>query len=92
MNVIVFESEAYEKLWNELMEKFEARLANQTKISSEIQNDWLNLEEAKKLLGIKSKSKMQQLRDEGLIRFSQHGRIIRYSKESIIEFLEKNTK
>lgn len=60
-------------------------------IKSEIENDdWLSPESAKKLLGIKSKSKLQQLRDNGEILFSQHGRIIKYSKKSILNFLNRN--
>jgi hypothetical protein len=51
---------------------------------------WLSGEEAKKLLGIKSKSKMQQMRNHGKIIFSQHGRIIKYSRKSLLEFLSRN--
>ncbi len=54
---------------------------------------WVNTEEAKKILGIKCKNKIQRLRDEspmnGLI-VSQHGRIYRYFKPSLYEFLNKN--
>jgi len=42
-------------------------------------------------LGFKGKSKMQQLRDSGELDFSQHGRIIKYSRKSVMDFLERNT-
>jgi len=83
MKVIVFEEEAYYKMLEELKKVVEEATAPQPK-------EWLNTEEARELLGFKSKSKLQQLRDYGEIVFSQHGRIIRYSRSSIISFLEKN--
>jgi len=53
-------------------------------------DEWVNTIEAKRMLGVKSKSKLQQLRDSGGIKFSKHKRIIMYSRKSILEFLEKN--
>ena len=55
-----------------------------------IESDWIPTDEAKKLLGIKSKSKMQQLRDYGEIVFTKPGKIILYSKKSIITYLNKH--
>lgn len=54
------------------------------------EKEWVSAEEAKNLLGFRSKSKMQQLRDNGDIVFSQHGRIIKYSRKSILDFLDNN--
>jgi hypothetical protein len=53
-------------------------------------DEWLSTEEAKRLLGIKSKSKLQQLRDNDDLVYSKHGRIIKYSKSSIMAFLARN--
>lgn len=53
-------------------------------------DEWLSTTEAKKLLGVKSKSKMQKLRDNGEITFSQHGRIIKYSRKSIMGLLDRH--
>lgn len=50
---------------------------NKIKEASTEAEEWLSAEEAKKLLGTKSKSKLQQLRDHGEILFSQHGRILK---------------
>lgn len=55
------------------------------------QVEWLSPKEAMSLLGIKGKTKLQNLRDNLAIKFSQHGRIIKYSRSSILDFLEKNT-
>ena len=55
------------------------------------QTEWLSTDEAMTLLWIKGKTKLQNLRDNLAIKFSQHGRIIKYSRSSILEFLEKNT-
>lgn len=83
MKVIVFQEEAY----HQLIQEFRKMLLET--ISELKQDEWIDQEEAKKLLGIKSKSKLQQLRDSGEILFSQHGRIIKYSRQSINKFLLK---
>ena len=50
-------------------------------------------EETMKLLHITSKTTLQKFRDEGRIRFFQADRkIILYDRDSINEYLEKNTK
>ena len=85
MKVIVIEEEAYYTMLREFADMVK-KAAKEFKVESE----WLTEQEAKDLLGIKSKSKLQQLRDSLDIEFSQHGKIIRYSKSSILAFLEKN--
>lgn len=93
MDVIIFEKDTYYQMHSELMsmvkqairEAKEEALAN-----ADPANDWLSTEEAKKLLGVRSKTKMQALRDLDQIKFTQHGRIIKYSKKSILEYLERN--
>lgn len=88
MKVIVFQDEAY----NSLIKDFEriVKKAVQSNDRKENDKEWLNENEAKELLGFRSKSKMQQLRDDRLIVFSKHGRTIRYSRKSIVEFLNGN--
>lgn len=85
MKVIVFEEEAYYKLLGELV-KMVRDAINEKKQEKK----WLDANETKLLLGIKSTSKLQQLRRGNQIKFSQHGRIIKYSTESINDFLERN--
>lgn len=56
---------------------------------NKIENKWLNTDEAMQLLNIKSKTTLQNLRDEGKIRYSQpQKKIILYDRESINTYLE----
>lgn len=84
MKLIVFQDEAYQQL------VLEFRKMLMEAIAEVKQEEWLSPEDAKQLLGIKSKSKLQQLRDSGEILFSQHGRTIKYSRQSINRFLMKH--
>lgn len=85
MEIIVFEKQAYYKM----VEEMKKAVKDAAKNGKEVK-EWLSTSEVKELLGFKSKSKMQQLRDSGDILFSQHGRTIKYSQKSIVEFLERN--
>ena len=87
MEIIVFEKETYWKMQTELIKMFQEALKDAKKPDG----DWISTEEAKTLLGVKSKSKMQELRDNSAIQFSKHGRkTIMYSRKRILEFLKKN--
>ena len=93
MEVIIIDSKAYKKLKEELFEEFKQVLIDAKKESLAqlaLESDWVNTSEAKRLLGVKSKSKMQQLRDYGEIAFTKPGKIILYSKKSIIDYLNKH--
>ena len=93
MEVIIIDSKAYKKLKEELFEEFKQVLIEAKKESLAqlaLESDWVNTSEAKRLLGVKSKSKMQQLRDYGEIVFTKPGKIILYSKKSIIDYLNKH--
>lgn len=86
MEVMMMESPAFQKIMQRL--DFIEQAVRKQQPASE---DWISTEEAKMLLGVKSKSHMQKLRDTNAIRFSQHGRkIIKYSKASILAYLKKN--
>ncbi|MCC6370632.1 MAG: helix-turn-helix domain-containing protein [Bacteroidia bacterium] len=85
MEIIVFEKETYWQMQEQLMRLFRDTLKN-SKMDSD---EWLSPNEAMQLLGIK-KGRMQQLRDKGAIKFSQHGRKIKYSKASITKYLKEN--
>jgi len=85
MKVIIFEEKAFYKL----LEKIYQRIDNARSKSNK--SEWVSTLEAKKILNVKSKSKMQQLRDDNEIVFSQHGRSIQYSRKSLIAFLEQNS-
>ena len=93
MEVIIIGSKAYKKLQEEQLNRFKEVLIEANKealLQLSIESDWIRTEEAKKLLGVKSKSKMQQLRDYGEIEFTQPGKIILYSKKSIIDYLNRH--
>ncbi|WKN44892.1 helix-turn-helix domain-containing protein [Tunicatimonas pelagia] len=93
MEIIVFESDAYRRMQQEMLGLIRqaVREAKQEALQqASPENDWLTGEEAKQLLGIKSKTKLQALRDTDAIIFSQHGRIIKYSKKSILAFLNRH--
>lgn len=86
MNVICLQDTAFYALVEEVYE----RLREKHNITQE---KWINDEEAMRLLNIRAKSTMQNLRDEGKIRFSQPSRkIILYDRDSLMEYLEINSK
>jgi hypothetical protein len=92
MNVIVFEKESYYKMLSEVITFVKNEVTKSLK-SSETRNkddDWISPEEAKKLLEVRSKTKMQQLRNSNEIQFAKYGRKIKYSRDSIIKFLNRN--
>ena len=93
MEVIVINTEAYEKLKQELMVIVKKAIAEVLSDKKAVDNsDWISWDEAKKLLPYKSKTSWQQFRDKGLIEFtkSEKGRTIMYSKKSIINYLNNN--
>lgn len=93
MEVIVINTEAYEKLKQELVVIVKKAIAEVLSDKKAVDNsDWISWDEAKKLLPYKSKTSWQQFRDKGLIEFtkSEKGRTIMYSKKSIINYLNNN--
>ena len=86
MEVICLESEAF----YELVEQVIARVNDENNVK---EDKWMITDEAMRLLGIKSKSTLQKLRDAGKIRFSQpEKKIILYDRDSIMEYLERHAK
>lgn len=86
MEVICLEDEAFYRLVEEVVERIKEKQGIK-------EDKWISGEEAMKLLGVKSKSTMQKLRDDGKIRFSQpHRNIILYDRDSIMQYLEQHSK
>lgn len=57
------------------------------------EDKWINGDEAMRLLNIKSKTSLQNLRDEGKIRFSHpQKKVILYDRDSINTYLESNAR
>ncbi len=93
MEIIVLESEAYKNLQKEMMQIVRTTIREakeEALLNMDPANDWLSADEAKKLLGIKSKTKLQELRDFDEIMYSKAGKVIRYSKKSILKYLDRN--
>lgn len=86
MQVICLQDDAFYKLIEEVV----LRIKQAEKIR---EDKWISLEEAMDKLRIKSKTTLQRLRDEGLIRYTQPDRkYILYDSDSINEYLEKHAK
>lgn len=70
------------------------RVVQRIKESENIkENKWITTVETMDLLGIKSKTTLQKLRDTGKIRFSQDSKkVILYDRDSVIEYIEKHVK
>ncbi len=99
MKVILAENEEAEKFFEDLMNRLTDRIARRMETrfkeieknsKEDDQDSWVELELAKKILGIRCKRKLQSLRDNNLIKISRHGRAIRYYKPSLLAFLQKN--
>ena len=89
MNVICLEEEAFQKLIGEVRKM----VLEQNSSSSEPDWKWVTEEKAKELLNVKARSTMQELRDNGEIRYSQpRKRIILYDRDSINDYLERHAK
>ncbi len=85
MNVITIQSEALHVLIEEVIQ----HLATS---HSEPQKTWLTTTEAMALLNIRSKTTMQNLRNNGCIKYTQMGKLIQYDRASILQFLEDNSR
>ncbi len=66
-----------------------SKLFSEDMINTE--DDWVSLEEAKKIIPITSKRKWQELRDTGEIIFSKAGRSYLYSVSSLRNYLLKRS-
>ena len=90
MNVICLEEEAFHKLIEEVV----ARVSKNAPIpDGQIDWKWISDVQAMGLLKIKSKTTLQELRDNGEIRFSQpRKKIILYDRDSINEYLERHAR
>jgi hypothetical protein len=86
MEVICLQEEAFYALIEQVVE----RLRDQRGVRVD---KWVDDEEAMRLLGIKSRTTLQKLRNEGKIRFSQPQRkIILYDRDSIEAYLQKHAR
>lgn len=99
MKVILAENEDAEKIFENVINRVAERVIRhmETKFqqvakkgSDDEDGLWVDKEEAKKILKVKSKKKLQRLRDQNLIKTTRYGRTIQYYKPSLYDFLERN--
>lgn len=76
-----------------LFELLEKTISHLEKLQSkEHKKIWLDTNETKNLLSIKSDTSLFNLRSQGLIEYSQPSRkVILYKRDSILEYLEKHS-
>lgn len=85
MNVICLEEDAFYELVKQVVDKLKSN-------KTDSEPEWIDGEEAMKLLNCK-KTKLQSLRNNGEIEYSQPSRkIVVYYRPSIISYLEKHLK
>ena len=85
MEVICLESEAFDKLIDQVVERMMAEHQEKPQ--------WLSGEEAMALLRITSKTTLLKLKNEGHIKFSQPmKKLVLYDRQSILDYLEKHSK
>ena len=87
MEAIIIEKEAFRQ---SLKEDTAQVIKNCEEHFCQNQQKWINAEETKMIQDIKSKTKVQQLRDTMQIEFSQFGKTMRYSRKGILDFLEQH--
>jgi hypothetical protein len=86
MEVICLQDEAFYSLIEEVVERLKENRASKDEI-------WVSPERAMEILNIKSKTTLQNLRDEGAIVYTQpQKKIILYNSDSIQDYLEKHKK
>ena len=82
MDVITLSDTAFYELLTKVIEEMEAKFGKTEK-------QWIGEAEAMELLGIRSKSTLQSLRDHDQIKFTQpRKKIILYHRASLLSFLE----
>jgi len=91
---ITIDDEFLEEIKDEIATKVVELLKglNQSEGNSSFNMDWIDEIQAKAILGYRSKTKMQELRSSRSIEYAKYGRKIKYLRQSLIDFLEKNKK
>lgn len=85
MEVISIEEKSFYELLDKIFEEFETKYGRQEK-------HWIDEQEAMQLLGIRSKTTLQQLRDTDAIKFTQpRKKLILYYRQSLLDWLEKHS-
>lgn len=79
----MIEKQAFYELLNQVLARLNAENEEET---------WIPEDEAMQLLNIRSKTTMQRIRNEDLVRFTQPTqRIILYDKQSLLDYLDNRS-
>ena len=86
MEVICLQDDAFLNLIDRVIKRVDETLA--------VKDDqWISGDQVMKMLGITSKTTLQNLRDNGEVRFSQpRKKVILYDRNSVLNYLNKNTR
>lgn len=92
MEVILIDSIAYEKLKQELFEFLSKKMKESATALSETNaaNDWVGVKETMKMLNV-GRTKLQQMKNDGEIHFTQYRKKLQFSRKSINAFLKKHS-
>lgn len=90
MEVIVIDSKAYEKLKQELFDFLSRKMEENAALakSNDSLYEWVSVQEAMRLLNI-GRTKLQELKNEGEIVFSQKKKKLLFHRKSIEKYLQK---
>ena len=91
MELIIFERDSYYRMLEEMMGVVyqTIRKAKEDAIDAKgDSHDFISTREAMRLLNVKSRNRLYELRDAKLIEWYQRGRKILYSKRSIIAYMK----
>ena len=84
MQVITMEEQSFYELIDKVLEEVEQKFGKK-------EPEWLQEKEAMQLLGIRSKTTLQKLRDTSAIRYTQpRHKIILYHRVSLLNYLEEH--
>ena len=91
MEIIVFEKETYYKMLAEMKRTVREALkeAKQEPVPNKHEDNWIPRKEAEAILKCKV-DKLRQLREDGKIKWSAHGRKVLYFKPSLYKLLESH--
>ena len=71
------------------IQKLTAEIHNLKNDYSKLKEEWLNSEETQKMLKISSRT-LLRYRVSGKLKFSKHGRFIRFKKSDVLDFINNN--
>jgi len=90
MEVIVFESEAYQRMIDEIVDRLQKGSTGSKQPMKDAADDWIDDDAVMALLGIKNKSYFSTLRSKQQLPCYRPGRHYKYKRSEIVSFIEKH--